>query len=513
MKFWHNVIETAGMAGSFHLVLLGFIIAALVLLRVRPREVARVRAAALLFALGCVGVLLGGALLYVISADHVAYVTIRGISRFLEIVAIVNLAGVFLFSVVLSALRFEAPRILQDLLSGVAYIIVALVVLSSSGIDLRGIVATSAVMTAVIGFSLQDTLGNIMSGMAVQMDRTIRVGDWIRVGETEGLVREIRWRQTSIETREWDTVVIPNSMLMKGTVTLLGRRNGESIQSRRWVYFNVDFRRSPTEVIRIVEAALLAEALDSVAANPKPHCIVTSFTESWVSYAARYWLTDLARPDPVDSLVRTRIFSALQRAGIPLSIPAHAVFLTEDDEHNRERKKVERLQRHIAVLEKVPLFHSLNSEERSALAGRLKGAPFIEGEAITRQGADAHWLYIIASGDAEVHVTINGNTKHVATLHPGDFFGEMGMMTGEPRSASVYAKTDVKCYRLGNEDFHDIVHNRPQIADDIAHTLARRRLELEVIQGKISLETQHQRMQQTKGDLLGRIRGFFGLRA
>ena len=87
------------------------------------------------------------------------------------------------------------------------------------------------------------------------------------------------------------------------------------------------------------------------------------------------------------------------------------------------------------------------------------------------------------------------------------------MMTGEPRSASVYAKTDVKCYRLGNEDFHDIVHNRPQIADDIAHTLARRRLELEVIQGKISLETQHQRMQQTKGDLLGRIRGFFGLRA
>ena len=507
MKFWHNVIETAGMAGSFHLVLLGFIIAALVLLRVRPRELARVRAAALLFALGCVGVLLGGALLYVISADHVAYVTIRGISRFLETVAIVNLAGVFLFAVVLSALRFEAPRILQDLLSGVAYIIVALVVLSSSGIDLRGIVATSAVMTAVIGFSLQDTLGNIMSGMAVQMDRTIRVG------ETEGLVREIRWRQTSIETREWDTVVIPNSMLMKGTVTLLGRRTGESIQSRRWVYFNVDFRRSPTEVIRIVEAALLAEALDSVAANPKPHCIVTSFTESWVSYAARYWLTDLARPDPVDSLVRTRIFSALQRAGIPLSIPAHAVFLTEDDEHNRERKKVERLQRHIAVLEKVPLFHSLNSEERSALAGRLKGAPFIEGEAITRQGADAHWLYIIASGDAEVHVTINGNTKHVATLHPGDFFGEMGMMTGEPRSASVYAKTDVKCYRLGNEDFHDIVHNRPQIADDIAHTLARRRLELEVIQGKISLETQHQRMQQTKGDLLGRIRGFFGLRA
>ena len=259
----------------------------------------------------------------------------------------------------LSAVRLEAPRILQDLLSGIAYIVVALIVLSGSGVDLRGIVATSAVMTAVIGFSLQDTLGNIMGGMAVQMDRTIRVGDWIRIGEVEGQVMEIRWRQTSIETREWDTVVIPNSMLMKGTVKLLGRRSGAPIQTRRWIYFNVDFRRFPTEVIQSVEAALLAEPLDGVAQNPKPHCIVTSFTESFTTYAARYWLTDLARPDPVDSLVRMRIFSALQRAGIPLSIPAHAIFVTEDDEAHRERKKGQQLKRHIAVLGEVPIFTAI----------------------------------------------------------------------------------------------------------------------------------------------------------
>ena len=513
MQFWQNVLDTAGMAGSFHWVLLGFVLAALALQAVRPRERARVRAAAFLFGLACVGLLIGSAMLYFVPENHVAFVSVRGISRFLEAVAIINLAGVFLFAVALSAIRLDAPRILQDLLSGIAYVVVALIVLSGSGIDLRGIVATSAVMTAVIGFSLQDTLGNIMGGMAVQMDRTIRVGDWIRVGETEGQVMEIRWRQTSIETRDWDTVVIPNSLLMKGTVTLLGRRTAEPIQRRRWIYFNVDFRRFPTEVIQIVESALLAEPLDSVAPNPKPHCIVTSFTESYATYAARYWLTDLARPDPVDSLVRTRIFSALQRAGIPLSIPAHAIFVTEDDEEHRERKKGQQLQRHIAVLGEVPIFHSLNDEERGALAGRLKGAPFVAGEAITRQGADAHWLYIIASGDAEVHVTVDGKAQHVATLHTGDYFGEMGMMTGEPRSATVFAKTDVKCYRLGKEDFHDIVHNRPEIADDIAHTLARRRLELEMIQGKISEEMRNQRMQETKGDLLGRIRGFFGLGA
>ena len=130
---------------------------------------------------------------------------------------------------------------------------------------------------------------------------------------------------------------------------------------------------------------------------------------------------------------------------------------------------------------------------------------------MTRQGAEAHWLYIIASGDAEVHVTVDGKTQHVATLHTGDFFGEMGMMTGEPRAATVVAKTDVKCYRLGKEDFQDILRNRPEIAEDIATTLARRHVELDLIREEVSEEARNERVKQTQGDFLDRIRGFFGL--
>ena len=127
----------------------------------------------------------------------------------------------------------EPPQIAQDLIIALVYIAIAIVLLSESGVDFRGIVATSAVLTAVIGFSLQDTLGNIMGGMALQMEHTIRVGDWIRVDDLEGKVKEIRWRQTSVETRNWDTIVIPNSVLMKGKVTLLGRRAAFPVQQRR----------------------------------------------------------------------------------------------------------------------------------------------------------------------------------------------------------------------------------------------------------------------------------------
>ena len=153
-----------------------------------------------------------------------------------------------------------------------------------------------------------------MGGVALQLERSVAVGDWVRVGEVEGLVREIRWRQTSIETRNWDTVVIPNSLLMKSQVTVLGRREGKPRLHRMWVYFNVDYRHAPAEVIDAVEQALRADAIPDVAADPPPNCILNDFKESYGSYAVRYWLTDFASDDPTSSEVRARIFAALQRA-------------------------------------------------------------------------------------------------------------------------------------------------------------------------------------------------------
>src|SRR5437762_13417907 len=121
------------------------------------------------------------------------------------------------------------------------------------------------------------------------MERTISVGDWIRIGTDEGRVSEIRWRETSIETRNWDTIVIPNSVLMRSQVTLMGHRTAQPRQQRRWVYFNVDFRYAPSEVIATVEAALRAEHIEFVAHEPAPHCLVVDFRESYTHYAARYW--------------------------------------------------------------------------------------------------------------------------------------------------------------------------------------------------------------------------------
>ncbi|HEX8845789.1 MAG TPA: mechanosensitive ion channel family protein [Pyrinomonadaceae bacterium] len=514
MTFWQQVQFVAGLGGAFHWLALGFVVLALVLAALIPTERRRIRVATLLFLLSVAGLFLAASFLYYgfDPATSTAYRWVRWASLIILCVAVINLASVVIFDVLLGAVHLKPPRILRDLLIAFAYIVIAITLLSNSGVDLTGIVATSAVITAVVGFSLQDTLGNVMGGMALQMERSISVGDWIRVDQQEGKVVEIRWRQTSIETRNWDTVVIPNSVLMKGQVLLLGRRLGAPRQHRQWVYFNVDFRFAPTDVVEAVETALRAEPIENVATEPAAHCLVFDFKDSYISYAARYWLTDLALTDPTDSVVRSRIYFALRRAGIPLSIPAQTLFITEEDEQRSRRKHAEEIDRRVKSLDNVELFHSLTDEERRALAERMIVTPFIKGEAMTRQGAEAHWLYIMTEGDAEVRIAADRNlTKKVATLHAGDFFGEMGLMTGEPRTATVIAQTDVECYRLDKKSFQDILQRRPEIAEDISHILARRRVELEAVREGLNEQAKRKRMHHAQGDLLKRIRDFFTL--
>jgi len=429
--------------------------------------------------------------------------------------AFIGLASLVIFDVLLPAMHLGMPRIVRDLCVAFAYIGAAFWLLSKiEGMTLTNLVTTSALLTAVIAFSLQDSLANVVGGLAVHLDGAIAVGDWVRIDQVEGRVKEIRWRHTAIETRNWDTVIIPNSVLMKSQVTVLGRRTGEPVQHRMWLYFNVDFRVAPSRVISVVEEALRAEAIEGVAAEPRPNCIAYDFKDSYVQYAVRYWLTDLAQDDPTSSRVRVRVYFALQRAGIALSIPATHQLVSEDTREKQARHEQSELQRRLAALRGVELFHGLTDDEFQKLAARLSFAPFTAGEAMTRQGATAHWLYIITRGSGEVIVTgEDQQRKRVAVLHAGDFFGEIGLMLGVPRTATVRALEDTECYRIDPEMFRDILHARPEIAEQIAHVMARRRVELDAVRDNLDAETRRRRLDSTQRDFVARISSFFGLSA
>ena len=511
MNFWKNVERVSGLDSGFSGAAILLLVVIFIVFHFRPAERRRVRATLVLFALSLAGLLVAAAFLsYGMPLNHWLYLVLRGVSFFMLAAAIVNVASVFVFTIVLRAVRLEPPDIAQDLLVALVYLTVAIALLSQSGVDLRGIVATSAVITAVIGFSLQDSLGNIIGGTFLQVEQMIRVGDWIRIDDVEGKVKATRWRHTAIETRNWDTIVIPNSFLVKAKVTVIGRRGGSPLQHRQWVYFQVSLNHPPTKVIETVENALRAEPIPFVAESPKLHCLLTEMKNGDGTYALRYWLTDLSQPDPTDSLIRTRIFMALHRANIPLSVPAQSILLTDEGSH-RDRLETTEMEHRASALRNIELFRSLTDDERDEMATRLIDAPFVRGEAITQQGAQAHWLYIMTAGEADVRVSIDGASKKVGSLKAGDYFGEMGLMTGEPRSATVVAQTDAHCYRLSKEAFEAVLRRRPEIVEEISATLAHRRIGLDAAREEASGEALRDRVKMTQKAFLVRIRDFFGL--
>lgn len=436
---------------------------------------------------------------------------------FFAILLAINLAAALLFDVALPAVRLKAPDILHDVLVGATYVIALVWLMHRAGVNLASIVATSAVATAVIGLSLQSTLGSVIGGLALQVDDSLNEGDWIELeNKVQGQVKKVRWRHTVLETRDWDTLLVPNNQLLNQTIKILGKREGYPLQRRMWVHFNVDYRTAPREVIGVVDQAL-STPIAGVAQDPPPTTVCLDLAQehnqSSGRYAARYWLTDIARDDPTSSAVRERIHAALRRAQIPLAIPAAALFVSNEDGARLERKQRQASARTREGLTSIELFRGLDDAELGALAKSVKVAPFAAGEVVTRQDAEANWLYVLTRGQVEIRVnTPDGDTKRVHILSAPDFFGEMALLTGGRREASVIALSNVECLRVDRAAFGALLERRPALAQEVAEVLARRRVALEAVREDLDAESRNLRVEGERHRILNAVQEFFGLR-
>lgn len=488
--------------------LLGMAVLLVLLLRVSGQDRASVYRTSLLFLAGTAGQFLAG-LIHAAGTGTVARV-LFDLSLLVTGVALIRLTGMLVFRVLLPRLKLSAPRIIEDIVIIFFYMAWILVRLRAGGFDPSSLLASTAVATAVIAFAMQDTLGNILGGLAIQLDSSISVGDWIKVDDVVGRVADIRWRSTTIETRNWEKVVIPNSLLMKNKFSVLGERDGMPSQWRRHILFNVDLAAPPTRVIPAIEKAICEAEISHVAHTPAPNCVLLGFEHGYGCYDLRYWLTDLALDDPTDSQVRVHIYTALQRAGLRLAVEERDIRLTEQTDEHRIQVHEREIERRLAALKVVDLFAGLNADELRIVAERLTYSPFAQGELITRQGNVAHWLYILTAGEADIVVDAPGaERQRINTLGPGTFFGEAGMMTGAPRSATVAARTNVECYRLDKGAFEGVLRSRPELVEQISSVMISRQGALAAAVSENTMNTQSRARHRT--ELLEKIRAFFGL--
>jgi small-conductance mechanosensitive channel/CRP-like cAMP-binding protein len=418
----------------------------------------------------------------------------------------------FLVNVLLA--RKEVPRILGEVGIALSLIVFALIRMDAVGVNLAAIFTTSAFLTAVVAFSLQATLGNLWGGIALQLDNTCRIGDWIQIEGVLGQVVGIRWRYTSIATNRNETIIIPNSMLVNNRVTLLARRGDTRIPWRRTVEFAIGYEWPPSRVIAAVAGALSRVDIPNVASMPAPSCILSSFDTSTIRYVVRYWLTDLSDVDWNDSQVRLHAFAALAREGMEIPIPRNELFINPAGDV-RDKAAVRERDARIALLKSLELFAPLTDPERAALAAELHPTPFVPGDIPTRQGETADSLYILARGNVGIfRDTAEGDTtarKRLATLTGPGYFGEMGLLTGQPRTATIVAESEVLCYRLDKAGFETIIRARPELAQSLSQTVAERQAANDATLASLSAEARARATGTRAMDIVRRIQQFFGL--
>jgi small-conductance mechanosensitive channel/CRP-like cAMP-binding protein len=391
---------------------------------------------------------------------------------FLLLVGIGRSAFVLVFKYFFPRLYKPLPKIFLDIIQTFLYGTALLITLGLAGVQPLSLLTGSAVLTAIIGFSLKDTLGNLFSGLAIQMEEPFEVGDWIQFDAQQshiGRVVEINWRATKVVTLDEVEIVIPNATLGQGFITNFTRPKRFS---RRSVYVHAPYDVPTQHAQRILRDATAAAW--GVLAEPPPSVVTNAFDERGVQYWVRFFTNEFDKRDRVDGGVRDRIWYALHRAGITIPPPLHSVAVTQHAPEPEQERQAESLAEREHALRGVDIFEPLSPEALTRLAGLAESRLYAAEEIVIRQGDPGDELFVIQQGRVSVRRDAGGDELTVTHLGPGSFFGEMSLMTGATRSATIQAVEECRFLVVGKPAFRQILEGSPDLADRISQTMAER---------------------------------------
>jgi small-conductance mechanosensitive channel/CRP-like cAMP-binding protein len=386
------------------------------------------------------------------------------------------LEHIFVRRVVKEKKRVEIPRIGRDIIRLAVIVLAVLFALKAFlGLEPTALIATSTVLSAVIGLAMQDVLANIFAGIALQIGKPFRVGDWVTAYNQTGTVVSTSWRATRIRTRDNHIVEIPNTNIAKAEIF---NYSVPTPLQRRDVEVGVVYGAPPNDVKTVLKEAALAAK--GVLREPEPDVLLTEYGDFAITYRLRYWLKDFADAPQTEDRIMTNIWYHFKRAGITIPFPIRDVKLRHIDEKAETRAAQERLTRVTKHFKDVDLLAALSKTEHNKLAAGAAERRYASGEKVVRQGDPGSEFFIVVSGKVRVIVRReDGRAVDLGTFGPGFFFGEMSLLTGEPRRATVTATEDVDVLVVGKGEFRGIIAAHPKIADKLSSAIEKRRADIE----------------------------------
>jgi small-conductance mechanosensitive channel len=394
------------------------------------------------------------------------------------------------------------PGLLASVVSVLLYGIGAAVVVRFwFGIDLTPVLATSAVLGAVVGLALQDTLGNLFAGIALHTEAPFHVGDWLTIGNHQGCVEEVSWRATRLRTWDGDSLVVPNNEVARHSI--LNHSRPQEPHSRV-LLIGVNYQTPPNKVLSVLRGLL--EQVEGMPRTPPAGLRVVAYGDFAISYEIRYHVSGHHDCRRVEGEIHRLIWYHFRRHGIEIPFPIRNVYLHQAEAGaDSNQASTTRLER---ALRAIDLFRPLSEAELREAAARFRLLHYAAGESIIVEGAPGDSFFVIDRGEVQVTKRVAGERRNLARLMEGQFFGEMALLTGEERSATVVAATDVDLFTIDKPAFHDILVANPAIAVDISTILSERR------EAQVLVEDAAPRNEgrpETRQRILERICAYFGI--
>lgn len=419
-------------------------------------------------------------------------------------------------NLVTRALGTPLPRLIKDI-SAILICLIGITIIVGVVFEqpVTGIWATSGAFGVVIGFALRSLILDTFTGLAINVDNSYKIGDWVHVHsrnrvEYVGCILEINWRTTRLKTTDNNVIIIPNSIIGQSIVTNF---SGPSDLSRFELHFCFDTEVPSERVIRVLLAGVKGViSPDGIEAHPEPTVRMNRTTNAGIEYRMRYWIypAKLSPPKARHRVIGS-VLRNLQTAGISLAYPKQDAVFTR----RRVRSlNSDFLEDRVALLSSIDLFHQIEPGALQSLASNLKKVAYESLEKVVVEGDQGDSMFIVMEGLLDVYVRNEEYEEDVQVGHitSGQFFGEMALLTGKPRSATVIASTDVVGYEITYQCMHELFQTYPEVMDTISAVFTERKLHeqqfLEGIHKSEDVDTH----ETIADDIIVGIHNFFGFR-
>jgi small-conductance mechanosensitive channel/CRP-like cAMP-binding protein len=398
------------------------------------------------------------------------------------------------------------PQFLRQVCALFVYLIALLIVLSvvyhAEG-QLKTLLAGSGIAAIVLGFATQDLFGGIIAGIALQISRPYKVGDWLNIQDRFAEVMEINWRSTRLRTNDGIYLDIPNYSIARGTIINLHYPTQiHAMRLRVGIDYNVPPNRVKDSLLRAASSA------EGVMPEPHPKVFLMDFAESSVTYEIKFWMGNHAGYNDVCDAIRTNIWYELKRQRIPIPFPIRTLHL----ERKRARTIPEGHAEAQAILRGEPLFDCLDETQLDNVLHTARINHYGRGERVIEEGAEGDSMFIVLRGSVHVSVLRNGSHIRLGSMRSGDCFGEMSLLTGERRSATIRADNDCEVLEISKEVMGEVMRDSPGCLTQLSEILAKRKLEGEgILKDALQPGESEEKELEYRASFLRRLRTVFEL--